>query len=139
LNLHPGNAWAIREIGFRAIQRADLDKAARCLKRAEAVDPRAPATCYLRAELAERTGDVAAARAAYRDAIALDPDNPHGLSQLLRLCDNPDRARRNVRFIVQQLKRHAGVGPGLLMLQRQAVGLAPPEEILAELTDLHRQ
>jgi len=66
---------SVRAVGTELTER-DLDAAADAAERARSLDPLSLAPLYARARVEEARGDDEAALATYRDAVALQPENP---------------------------------------------------------------
>ncbi len=84
------------ERGFTALEDGRIDDAASALERCQRIDKTHPGVIQLAASCADAAGDVDEAMAAYKQLVALNPDDPMPRLSIARLelrdLDDPDAA-----------------------------------------------
>lgn len=82
------NVEALILLGHLAYEQGQMDDALKCLRRAAGAGPVPAETYYLIGEVSRVRGDTVAAIAAFRDAVAADPEHP---ASSLRLTEELNR------------------------------------------------
>ncbi len=135
LMYHPRDAWSRREAAFLAMTSQNLERAEAELKVALELEPNSESGHYIAARLAERRGDIPAARKAYRRAIECNVDYTPAASGLMGTCDRPADRREQLAFLLDQLRKQTTYGEGVLTYLEVATGRVDGEQLLSELEE----
>lgn len=130
---NPHDSWAQREASIVAILHNDLPTARKLAEQAVAADPYSDVSHFLLGRVFEKLGDVAAARAKYREAIRLNVDHETAISMLIETCDRPKDRNEQLEFVYQQLEQQTTFGDGVLAFRSEAHGKLEPDQLLAKL------
>jgi tetratricopeptide (TPR) repeat protein len=135
LGIHPVNAWASRELALCLSDQGWHERALTELATARGLEPESTAYYAVAGQVYARAGQLAEARAAYREAIRRSADNDFAIAQLIELCDTHAERRAALDFIKGELVRQVLYGDGLLAFQQHAAFTLEPEELLATLEE----
>ena len=114
LRLHPGDAWAMREMAFHALQERDFDEATDLINRSNEIEPRHPAAEFVLGRAAEARNDKAAAKEHYRNTARISIDYEFAILGLMSCCDEKTEREQELEFVYDELKRQVNNGDGLL-------------------------
>lgn len=133
VQLHPQDAWALRETAIVAMLEHDLVKAKTFAERAIASDPLSEVSHYLMGRIVDQQGDIASAREHYRNSIRINVDHEAAISALIDTCDRPKNRAEQLEYVYQQLERQTTFGGGVLAFREAAAGKIEPDALLLKL------
>jgi tetratricopeptide (TPR) repeat protein len=135
--IHPGDAWARRELAAVLTEQGRLDEAEAELGQARLLEPESPSYWCVGGALRQRQGRLAEAREAYRAALRLSVDNDWAIARLMQTAETLAERREALTFLEGELRRQVIFGDGLLAFQQYARWTLTPDELLAVLRDGH--
>jgi tetratricopeptide (TPR) repeat protein len=133
LEINPADAWARREHALWLSRQGRYDEALAALELARQLEPLSTSEAAVRGQVLERTGRLAEAQAAYREAIRRSADNDFAISRLIDSCDARAQRREALGFVEGELERQVIFGDGLIAFARHARGTLDADELLATL------
>ncbi|HET9554244.1 MAG TPA: tetratricopeptide repeat protein, partial [Anaeromyxobacteraceae bacterium] len=133
----PADAWSWRELALHLSRLGRGAEAQAALERAAAVEPACTSLENVRSSLLADAGRAEEARAALRASLALEVDQDWAIGRLLALAGDAAGRAAELRFLRAEIVRQVGFGDALLAYQRQAAGVLPPDELLAQLREAH--
>lgn len=139
LELHPEDAWALRERAFQLLAKSRFDEALAAIAQAEAVEPNSAAIDFLRARVATRQNETDAARQYYRASLQQDVDYELSIHGLLSLCNNKSEREEALDFIYDELRRQVNFGEGLLAWRNAAASSLDTKLVLQRLEEALQQ
>lgn len=135
--VHPGDAWVLRE---RAVVLCNARRFDEALRAAQAAAQRMPGLAgshaVLGSVLLERDG-YDAARPHFERALRLDIDHEYALRTLVAAAPDGERARSALAYIAAEFERQPMQGEGLPVFQAWAHEHLPRAELLTLLRALH--
>lgn len=131
--IHPVDGWARRELAICLSDQGRHEEAKAELALAYELEPNNTAYFAVLGQLCERTGRMAEAQEAYRQAIRLSVDNDYAIGRLIEICETLATRREALAFVESELIRQVIYGDGLLAYQQHAQYTLEPEELLASL------
>ena len=134
----------LRAHAYRALARLDQQQnpaaASQELLEALKLSPETPDDTLLSAELAEASGDAAAAEATYRRLLAADPGNPDVSASLVHLLLQQNKTDQALATLTAALEKHPDdpLAPSLqVQLARIYIAQNQPEKALSTVESLH--
>ena len=116
LAIHPADAWAHCELALVLSQQGRHEESLAEMHHATELDSSSHTEASVRRPVLERTGRLAEARAAYREAIRRSVDDDFSIGRLMDTCDSRAERVQALAFIESELKRQVIFGDGLLAL-----------------------
>ncbi|WP_310481923.1 tetratricopeptide repeat protein, partial [Chamaesiphon sp. VAR_48_metabat_403] len=129
------DAWTRRQLARVLGNQRKLTEAKIEIDIARELEPHSPYERVLRGYLAELAGENAAAKTAYKEAIALSIDSEGAMGALLSLCYTHEERVAALEFCFNELKQQIVMGDGLINYQSQAANILPPETLLAQMRE----
>ena len=126
LHIFPRSAPTRRELAVVLARQQRFDEALSELEHARAIAPESESYHYCHGLIHTLRGDHAAARAAYRAALAISVDLEFAMQRLLDLCASQEERRTQLAYVYEQLKRQVTRGDGLRPSRRSLAGLTSP-------------
>ena len=133
LELHPSDAWALREQAFVYMRSQQLEKALEAVRRSEKVEPSSPAGPFARGRILAMQNQLAEARDLYRQALKLSIDYEPALSGLVQSCNTKAEREAELQFIFDELNSQVSLGDGLLNYRFYAQSCLEPATLLSRL------
>ncbi len=131
IELDPADAWARRELALQLALERRFDEAQHELEVARTLDAEDPSYHCVRGKVLQEMGDLASARAAYRETIVRTVDNSNAIGALIELADSAAERREALELVRRELLRQVMFGEGLLAWRSYARGTLEPEECLS--------
>lgn len=132
ISVHPGNAWARRELVLALADLRRFEEAHAELRTARALAPEEPANDSVEGAVREQQGELAAARACYRRVLSGSLDLGYAIRRLFALCRvETERVELLSHLQAQFLERPLAEGEGIYVLHQEAQGVAAPQALLA--------
>ncbi|QEG22575.1 tetratricopeptide repeat protein [Mariniblastus fucicola] len=135
LQLHPNDAWALRELASVLAGMKRFDDALKAIKQACAVDPNSPATHGFRGEVYQKQNRLDDAIESYRQALSITIDYQYAIHELINCCSTREQRKQQLRFILAELNRQTSRGDGLLQYRKHAKQVLEPEALLQSLLE----
>lgn len=133
IELNPTHAWAHRQLAIKLTEQGELDAGFAQLALAAQLDPYNVGLYQIRGDFYIRQGAREKALEDYREAIRLSVDSQYAISQLLDYAYSNQEKREALEFVRRELVKQVTHGDGLLIYQRYASEILPPEELLDQL------
>lgn len=133
---HPGSAWAWRELAWRQLRAAQPAAAGAAAERSWAIDPASPAACGLRATLAQRRGDAAAATSARQQGLTQDIAYSWLLEQAFSACSSHAQQEATLALVAGEIRRQGRSGGAVAIWHHQLCLSAEPTAVLAAVREL---
>lgn len=132
----PQDPWALRELALHLGEQRRFDEAlARCAE-ARALSPQAASEPMIRGQIRALQGETGAARAAFEEALALEPDAQPAIRNLLVLASTREQRDADIERVARALKERSASGAGLFAWYEGARPLADPARLDALIDDL---
>ncbi|RMG37403.1 MAG: hypothetical protein D6725_08950 [Planctomycetota bacterium] len=135
LELDSRNAWALRELGVALLDQHRLEDAREVLELAATIEPANSASHALLGEQALLSGDTAAARERFRQAVKLSVDDTFAVERLLSLCDTREQRVQELAFVREQLIEQVVSGGAVVTYWSLARTTLPRAELLEQLRE----
>jgi len=135
IEVTPYDTWALRELGFFLIAQGRTAEAGELVAELKRRGSTTHAGLGLAGRVALNQGDVVAARAAFRAAIAIDVDYGYAIDGLLEACSELEERRAALDFVRSELVRQVTFGQGIHAFRRRAHGVLDPAEVAQVLRD----
>lgn len=133
LQLHTGDAWALRELASVSADMRKFDQAVALIQRAVVVDPNSPATYGFLGEVYQKQNKLSDAIDAYRKALSIMIDYQFAMHELMNCCSTRQQREDQLKFILVELNRQTSRGDGLLQYRGHAKQVLNPDTLLASL------
>ena len=135
LQILPADAWARRELAVVLARQQRFDESYAEIEQARALAPASESYQTCLGAIHTLRGDHAAARSAYRAALAVSVDSDFALQRLLDACSSREERRAQLSYVYDELKRQVTRGEGMLAFQSVARHSYEPDELLAILRE----
>jgi tetratricopeptide (TPR) repeat protein len=132
---HPGSAWGWREAAIVALLTHQMEAGRSFADRAIEADPHNDTGYYIRGRIALDEGQLDQAGHFFRLALEKNCDNDSAIAALLDTCQRPDDRKKQLDFVLDQLRLQTTFGSGILAYREVAVGKIESEAILAGLEE----
>ncbi len=133
LEIHTGDAWALRELASVCADLKKFDVAAAMIEHACVVDPNSPATYGFRGEIYRKQNRLDDAIESFRKAIAITVDYDYAIHELMECCSTREQRLEQLDFIFEQLNTQTSRGDGLLRYREYAKQVLEPDDLLQSL------
>ena len=137
LELHPGNAWALREMALVLAGRGRAADAWEAAVQAAALEPRSPHSHGVLAIALKAAARIPEAREQCREALRLDVDYAAAQVELVGLARDLGERRRDLDFIRAEMERQVLDGSSLQTYLELASPVLEPGVLLAQLREIH--
>lgn len=137
VSVHPGDAWAQRELAWCLLRQRQFDEAASASQAAVQIDGLNASNENLRGDLLLARGDLAGAQEAWRSAIRLDADDTYAIDRLIETCGGAVEREQQLRHVQAELERQVTFGDGIESFREHAYGVLSNDTILHTLTSAH--
>ncbi len=124
----PADAWAHRQKSLICADRRQDDEAVAALAAAAALEPDHPSHFAVAAHTHRKAGRTDAAIAAYKEAIASNPDFELAINELVEVSRGRKEKLAALRFVNEQLKKRPHTGDGLIAYRDQMLALVKEGE-----------
>lgn len=114
LDLVPNAAWAHRSLAVHHARLGHLDDARSALDAARDIEPSVTEQRLSEAFVATRDRQFLEAKSCYREAIAINPDLPAAILELMQLCGSAEDQRVQLDFVAEQLRERSVDGSGVM-------------------------
>ncbi len=135
VEIDPSDAWTRRQLGRVLGNQRKLSEAVAELSIARELEPHSTNERSLRGYLHELSGENAAAKTAYQEAIRLSIDNESAIVALLNICHSQEERKAALALVFAELKQQVTMGDAITIYQSQAADILPPEILLAQLQE----
>lgn len=136
LQIHAGDAWALRELASVLADQKRFTEAAATIEAACVVDPNSPATHGFRGEIYKKQNRLAEAIVSYRQALLISVDYEFAIHELIDSCQNRSQRVEQLLFVFEQLNSQVNRGDGLLRYREYAKQVLGPESLLKSLVEM---
>ena len=133
LQLHVGDAWALRELASVSADMKKFDQAVLLIQQAVVVDPNTAATYGFLGEVYQKQNKLADAIKAYRKALSIMIDYQFAMHELMNCCSTREQREEQLTFILGELNRQTSRGDGLLQYRGHAKQVLDPESLVQSL------
>ncbi len=137
LEIHPADAWGVRELAGLLSEQGRHDEAVLLLETARELEPASTREASVRGFVLERAGRHDEARAAYREAIRRDVDNEYAIGRLIETAAWHAQRMEALDLVLAELERQVTYGSGLLAFAQRARGTLGGDVLLATLVRAH--
>jgi cellulose synthase operon protein C len=140
LEVNPADAWAWRELALQlavAGNGSDGTEALSAAQEAIRLEPNRSAGYSVRAYILVQRGRVEQGRADYREALRLEVDNEHALSQFVATAPSLAERKEALATVAEELRRQVIFNEALSAYQNAARGVLPPQDVLGLLREAH--
>src|SRR5262249_28293015 len=114
IDLHPGDAWARRQLALTLAEQNRLDEAFAALAAREPLEPASLGYHCVHGTLLKQAGRFAEAKDNYRAALRISADSTYAMNELVSVRDTPEERLEALAFIETELLRQVVTGSGLL-------------------------
>lgn len=135
LEIHSGDAWALRELASVCADLKKFDVAAAMIEHACVVDPNTAATYGFRGEIYRKQNRLDDAIESFRKAISISVDYDYAIHELMECCCTREQRLEQLDFVFQQLNSQANRGDGLLRYREYAKQVLDPADLLQSMID----
>jgi tetratricopeptide (TPR) repeat protein len=135
LEIHPGDAWALRELASVSADLKKFDQAAAAIDKACEVDPNSPETWGFRGEVYRKQNRIDEAIHSYRAAISAAVDYQYAMHELMGCCNTRSQRQEQLDFILAEINRQTSSGDGLLIYRQYATQVLEPDVLLQVLVE----
>ncbi len=135
LEIHPSDAWALRELASLSADMKKFEQAAAAIEQACEVEPNSPATYGFRGEVYKKQNRFSEAMGSFRKALTIAIDYQYAIHELMSCCSNREQRQQQLDFILSELNRQTSRGDGLLIYRSYAKQVLEPEQLLQTLLD----
>lgn len=133
VEIDASDAWTRRQLGRVLCNQRKLSEATIEIDIARELEPHNTNERSLRGYWHELSGETAAAKIAYQEAIQLSIDNDGAIVSLLALCYGQEERKAALALIFAELKQQVTMGDAITTYQSQAALVLAPETLLAQL------
>jgi cellulose synthase operon protein C len=137
--IDPSDAWARRQLARVLGNQRKLDEALSEIEIARQLNPHSPNERILYGYLRELTGDIPAAKAAYKESIRLSIDSDGAIGALLSVCYTHEERQTALAFVFEELTQQVTMGDAIHTYQSQAANILAPETLLAQMQEAWTQ
>jgi cellulose synthase operon protein C len=135
VQIDASDAWTRRQLARVLGTQRKLSAAFVEIDIARELEPLSPSERAMRGYLHELSGENAAAKTAYKEAIKLSIDSDGAIACLLSLCYAQEERKESLAFIFDELKQQVTMGDALTIYQAQAANSLPSETLLAQMQE----
>jgi cellulose synthase operon protein C len=133
--IDPSDAWARRQLARVLGNQRKLTEALSEIEIARQLNPHSPNERVLCGYLRELTGDIPAAKAAYKESIRLSIDSDGAIGALLSVCYTQEERQSALAFVFAELTTQVTMGDAINTYQAQAANILAPETLLAQMQE----
>jgi len=130
LEIHPGDAWALRELASVSADIKKFDQAAAAIEQACKVEPNSPATWGFCGEVYRKQNRIDEAMQSYRKALTIAVDYQYAIQELMACCNTRAQRQEQLDFILSEINRQTSCGDGLMIYRQHAKQVLEPERLL---------
>jgi cellulose synthase operon protein C len=133
--INPSDAWTRRQLAWILGKQRKFSQAFTELALARQLDPHSSTERTIFGDLCERSGELTAAKEAYREAIRLSIDSDGAISSLINLCYAREERQTALAFIFAELTHQVTFGDGLIIYQELAAQNLDPLVVLEQMRE----
>ena len=138
VEFHPEDAWAHRQLAENLRLQRKYPEAMEHIERARQLDPAGVGLFNILGEIHFGLGNLEAASQAWREGLKISADNDYAISRLMHIHPDSSSRRELLNYFQQQLESQVTFGDGLLNYVHHAHQVIAPEEVLAHLSNAHK-
>jgi cellulose synthase operon protein C len=135
VEIDPSDAWTRRQLARTLGNQRKLDEALSEIEVARQLNPHSPIERALYGYLRELTGDIPAAKAAYKESIRLSIDSDGAIGALLSVCYTHEERQAALAFVFAELTQQVTMGDAINTYQSHAANILAPETLLAQMRE----
>jgi cellulose synthase operon protein C len=135
VEIDPSDAWTRRQLARVLGNQRKLTEALSEIEIARQLNPHSPNERILSGYLRELTGDIPAAKAAYKESIRLSIDSDGAIGALLSVCYTHEERQAALAFVFEELTTQVTMGDAINTYQSQAANILAPETLLAQMQE----
>jgi cellulose synthase operon protein C len=139
IEIDTSDAWTRRQLARVLGKQREFEAAFIEIQLASQLDPHNATERLIYGYLRELTGDYAAAKVAYQEAIQLSIDSSGAIEYLLSICYTQEDRQAALAFVFSELTQQVTLGDALTTYQEQAAYVLAPEILLAQLQEAWSQ